>query len=182
MRHLKSEDYVWSRWKNGGGETAEIAVFPPKAGLDDFIWRISMARVVSDGPFSIFLDVDRTLTIVRGDGLRLELGGKTHTLAVARPFSFSGDDPAEANLMAGPIVDFNMMTRRSAASHSVTLVVPGIVPVMAGQPAGLFALAETRIAAGTENLVLQARDSLLLDTQVTLEYGHALLWTVTLRG
>ncbi len=41
-------------WKNGGGETAEIAVFPPSADLSEFGWRISMATVSSDGPFSAF--------------------------------------------------------------------------------------------------------------------------------
>ena len=28
-------------WKNGGGETTEIAVSPPGAGLDDFDWRVA---------------------------------------------------------------------------------------------------------------------------------------------
>ena len=32
-------------WKNGQGVTLELAIAPPGAGLDDFDWRISSARV-----------------------------------------------------------------------------------------------------------------------------------------
>jgi environmental stress-induced protein Ves len=45
-------------WKNGGGETTEIAVFPDGAGLSDFDWRVSMARVDGDGPFSSFPGIE----------------------------------------------------------------------------------------------------------------------------
>ncbi|SFQ22142.1 HutD protein [Ectopseudomonas toyotomiensis] len=31
-------------WKNGGGETLELAIAPAGAGLEDFAWRISSAR------------------------------------------------------------------------------------------------------------------------------------------
>ena len=48
MRILRAEDYRKMRWKNGGGETAEIAVFPQNAGLDDFGWRVSVATVEAE--------------------------------------------------------------------------------------------------------------------------------------
>ena len=41
MRILRAPDYRRMPWKNGGGETTEIAVFPAGAGLDDFDWRVS---------------------------------------------------------------------------------------------------------------------------------------------
>jgi environmental stress-induced protein Ves len=54
MRILRAENYRRMQWKNGGGETAEIAVSPDSAGLDDFDWRISMATgQASGGPFSM---------------------------------------------------------------------------------------------------------------------------------
>ena len=64
------------RWKNGGGETAEIAVSPPGAALDAFDWRLSMAKVETDGPFSAFPGIDRTLAILEGEGIRLSVGGE----------------------------------------------------------------------------------------------------------
>lgn len=41
-------------WKNGRGETTEIAVWPEGAGLQDFGWRLSMAGVSEHGAFSAF--------------------------------------------------------------------------------------------------------------------------------
>ena len=55
-------------WKNGGGVTTELAMSPPGAGLDNFDWRVSLASIAEDGPFSQFPGVDRTLVMVAGDG------------------------------------------------------------------------------------------------------------------
>ncbi len=59
MRVIRSTDYRRMPWKNGSGETAEIAIWPDGVALDAFDWRISMARVAADGPFSAFAGVDR---------------------------------------------------------------------------------------------------------------------------
>ena len=77
MRILRAENYRRMKWKNGGGETAEIALFPDGAGLGIFDWRISMARVESGGPFSTFPGVDRTLSILEGEGIVLESRGES---------------------------------------------------------------------------------------------------------
>ena len=92
MRILRASTYRRMPWKNGGGETTEIAVSPEGAGLDDFAWRISMARVDGDGPFSAFAGVDRTLSILEGEGLRLEIAGRAggHDRRRHRAFRLSG--------------------------------------------------------------------------------------------
>jgi environmental stress-induced protein Ves len=108
-------------WKNGGGETIEIAVFPPAADLDEFDCRVSMATVAADGPFSIFPEIDRTLCVLSGNGISLALHGRA-SLALDRhsaPFSFPADIPAVARLTDGPIADFNVMTRRTGWRHTV---------------------------------------------------------------
>ncbi len=69
MRILRAADHKRMPWKNGGGETVEIAVAPQDAALGDFDWRISMATVAADGPFSIFPGIDRTLSILSGSGM-----------------------------------------------------------------------------------------------------------------
>ncbi len=97
-------------WKNGGGETIEVAVFPEGASLDDFGWRVSMARVASDGPFSRFPGVERTLVVLDGI-LILAIDGVEVTLAAGAPCSFAGDVATSARLIAGPITDLNTMTR-----------------------------------------------------------------------
>lgn len=121
MRILRSGNYRLTRWKNGGGETAEIAVFPENAGLDDFDWRISMATVASDWPFSGFSGVDRTLSVLHGAGIDLEVEGQApRTLTPASPpFFFAADAKAGARLLEGTISDLNVMTRRERFSHTV---------------------------------------------------------------
>ena len=58
-------------WKNGGGVTREIVCQPPGAGMDAFDWRVSIAHIASDGPFSAFAGVDRIITLLEGAGVRL---------------------------------------------------------------------------------------------------------------
>ena len=62
-RLLRNSDHRRMPWKNGGGETVEVIVHPEGASLSDFGWRVSMASVASDGPFSVFPDIDRTLEL-----------------------------------------------------------------------------------------------------------------------
>jgi environmental stress-induced protein Ves len=121
VRALRSSDYRRMPWKNGGGETTEIVVWPEGAGLDDFGWRVSMARVEQDGPFSAFPGIDRTLTILDGDGLRLAVADRDPVVldGAAEPFSFPADAPTDSTLAGGPVTDLNVMTRRGSFTHSV---------------------------------------------------------------
>lgn len=109
-------------WKNGGGETSEVAVHPPGSDLDAFDWRISRALVAQDGPFSNFAGTDRTLCVLEGEALALDFaGGSTVTLTPqSPPFSFAGDVPVFARIGAGAITDLNVMTRRGVWRHRVT--------------------------------------------------------------
>lgn len=122
--HLTPADYRRTPWKNGGGETMEIAISPAGASLDDFDWRISLATVASDGPFSVFAGVDRTLCILDGAGIHLRVGD-AHAQrldAASDPVAFSGDAPAFSELIDGAVTDFNVMTRRSRLTHTVERV------------------------------------------------------------
>lgn len=121
MQVLRAEAYRRMPWKNGGGETAEIAVFPPDAGLSDFHWRISMATVSVDGPFSSFPGIDRTLTILSGEGMELAIEGKGQFLLTpaSEPLAFPADKPTSAILCGGTVIDLNVMTRRGLCEHSV---------------------------------------------------------------
>lgn len=107
-------------WKNGGGSTCELAIFPAGASLEDFAWRISCARVASGGPFSRFAGVDRSLAVLAGAGLDLCLDGRPRQLRPGDPpLAFAGEDPVSAELLAGPVADFNLMTRRSLWRHQL---------------------------------------------------------------
>lgn len=116
---LRAATRVSTPWKNGGGETANVAVFPEGAGLSDFDWRISIARVDGDGPFSCFPGIDRTLTILSGGSMALN----GHVLTPdSAPFPFDGEMPVDALVSGSPIHDLNVMTRRGRFTHSVARV------------------------------------------------------------
>ena len=110
-------------WKNGAGITREIAVGRVGAGASNFDWRISLAEVERDAPFSAFPGIDRCIVLLRGAGMRLrsDNGELDHRLDQALvPFHFSGDTPLSATLVDGASSDFNVMTRRGAWTAEVT--------------------------------------------------------------
>ncbi|QKE62032.1 HutD family protein [Aquipseudomonas campi] len=107
-------------WKNGGGSTYELAISPARASLEDFAWRISCAQVASGGPFSHFAGVDRSLALLEGAGLDLQLNGQPRQLRPGDPpLTFAGEDTVSAELLDGPVGDFNLMTRRSLWRHQL---------------------------------------------------------------
>lgn len=110
-------------WKNGGGITHELAVFPPGAALADFDCRISMAEVASDGPFSRFDGIDRTLCLMDGAGITLAFADHDITLnEAAQTASFPGEAEVSGQLVQGAILDLNVMTRRDRLHHRVTVL------------------------------------------------------------
>jgi environmental stress-induced protein Ves len=106
-------------WKNGSGSTTEIAVDPPAAGFDDFNWRVSLATISESGPFSVFPGVERTLALVDGNGMILDIdtNDRVHVGQDEPVLAFSGDSEVEATLNRGPSVDFNVMTRSETCYH-----------------------------------------------------------------
>jgi uncharacterized protein len=113
MQIIRARDLTTGRWKNGGGETTQIAVWPPGASLDTFDWQINTALIGKDGPFSVFPGIDRTFALLNGS-LKLKFADlPTRVLAPGSPpCSFPGDVPTTAELWGGPAQAFNVMTRR----------------------------------------------------------------------
>jgi hypothetical protein len=124
MHVIKAADCRHMPWKNGLGETVEIAICPVGAGLDDFDWRASMARVDADGPFSAFKGVDRTLAVVDGEGLTLSIEGRASITLTkeSEPLAFPGDVATSAVRVNGRVTDLNVMTRRGRFQHRMERV------------------------------------------------------------
>ncbi|MEU0782279.1 HutD family protein [Streptomyces sp. NPDC006173] len=126
-------------WKNGGGVTREIVVHPEGADMAGFAWRVSLADVGADGPFSSFAGVDRILTMVEGTGMDLTVGDE-HRLVDTRyvPRRFPGDLPTGCRLLGGPVVNLNVMWNRDGSPVPVVDVVfPGDGVSVAPGPAVL---------------------------------------------
>jgi environmental stress-induced protein Ves len=106
-------------WKNGGGSTTEIAIGPPDAGFEDFDWRVSLATIEKDGAFSLFPGVDRTLALVEGHGMTLEIDGEPTMVTDLDPVvAFDGSSQVIAKLNRGGSTDFNAMTRSERCYHT----------------------------------------------------------------
>ncbi|OKI52104.1 HutD/Ves family protein [Streptomyces sp. MJM1172] len=134
VRVLRAAERAAAVWKNGGGVTREIAAWPESAGTGDFEWRVSLADVAADGPFSGFPGVDRTLTLAEGAGMDLTVAG-AHRLVDERyaPRHFAGDAPTDCRLLDGPVVNFNVMYRRDT-TRAETAVVRGDLALAAAEP------------------------------------------------
>ena len=120
MDILRYTDLVAIPWKNGGGVTREIARHDRDGQL---VWRLSIADVVSEGPFSAFPGLQRILTVIEGEGMVLERPDRT-AIAATRfdPIAFSGDDAINGLLPHGPCRDFNVIWNAVLAKASVTFV------------------------------------------------------------
>ncbi|MEV7601928.1 HutD family protein [Kitasatospora sp. NPDC089797] len=159
---LRADERPATPWLNGGGVTREVAGFPAGAGLGGFDWRVSLADVASAGPFSPFPGIDRVITLVEGAGMALTVDGVEQVIdAPFHPFPFPGDATTDCRLLDGPVVDFNVMTRRGRVEAAVDLhTAPGTVPVPSAATVLLVCLAGSATVSGAR---LTRYDAVLLD-------------------
>ncbi len=170
-------------WKNGGGVTRELAAWPEA----EWVWRMSVADVSQDGPFSVFEGIDRWFTVLDGAGVRLDLNGKSHTLTpLDAPFSFDGATPVDCCLLAGKTVDFNLMLRRgSASAHMQRVAAPFEKQLDATKFIAIYSgNTWANVRFGTENLYLPASSLawrlVSTPTLVSLTAGDALWMEISL--
>lgn len=121
MKIARRAGYKRMAWKNGQGFTEEVAIFPAGSDTDSFDWRLSIAHVCADGPFSVFTGVDRTIALLDGPGLALDLPGgrRVELTSGGVPFSFSGDWDVSSRNTGGATIDLNIMTRRRRCTHEM---------------------------------------------------------------
>lgn len=168
MQVIRSTDYRRMPWKNGGGETTEVAISPAGAALDHFDWRVSMAHVATAGPFSIFPGVDRTLAVIEGAGITLRLAGRgaVRLGRDAPPYAFPADLPVDAALVDGAIDDLNVMTRRGRCRHFLSrmrIAAAAVLPRHGDTTLVMTRLGGSRVHAGRHKAILAAQDAVVLD-------------------
>jgi uncharacterized protein len=114
MRRFSLDAIAPTPWRNGGGLTREIA-----AGSVDrhdgahWDWRLSVASIRADGPFSVFDGVDRVATLVDG---QVELLSPRRSLRWSRPgeiHAFAGDDAFDCRVAPDGARLLNVMAVRA---------------------------------------------------------------------
>jgi len=159
-------------WRNGLGFTTELA---RRDGADgELDWRVSIAEVTADGPFSRFPGCDRVIVVVEGAGMVLAHGeeGVTATVGPLAPHAFAGDVDTHCALRAGPVRDFNLITRRSRWRGEVTVLRPeaaGRVALPAAAALVHCLRGRATVAAGTSEATLAAGETALAEEQSPLE-------------
>ncbi len=116
-------------WKNGVGETKQIFIYPPTADFvkgESFLLRVSSAHVLANGEWSKFPGYTRHLMVLEGRGVQLahEGGGQTDVLNRFEMKSFSGDLETRARLVAGSILDLNVIHDTARVTAAVDVYRP----------------------------------------------------------
>ena len=119
IRLIRASAYRERPWKNGGGLTREIA-----AALSGgrALWRLSLATIEHDGPFSEFRGYDRTIVAIDGGAVELEIEGERVRLARAQPYDFPGEAQVTCRVRGGAARDLNVMTLRDDFAHDCEVV------------------------------------------------------------
>ena len=163
MQRLRRAGYERMPWKNGQGSTEEVIVFPPGSDIASFGWRLSIAHVGADGPFSVFTGIDRTIALLDGPGLFLDLPDETVELGLRTdPFVFSGDLKISSRNKGGATIDLNIMTRRGQFRHRMSRIRGGIIHV--AEPGTILVFNEaTTLYCGEQVIDVDRFDTLIAD-------------------
>ena len=175
---IRLQDTPVSPWKNGGGTTQSLVCWPSPS---DWVFRMSVARIDSDGPFSEFKGVDRWFAVLSGEGVvlqfperRVEVGPQDAAV------QFSGDLPCQCSLINGPTVDFNLMVQGVSANMARIDRSPYIAKFKAQTTLAIFVVeAGGRVRMGAQNYELNANSLywITLDQDLEIEFNdmHLLL-------
>jgi len=141
---IRKSSFKTTPWKNGGGQTREALRVPAQG--DAFRWRISVAEVEASGPFSDFSGYWRSMTLLRGEGFRLQFANGTETALseVGDLAQFDGALATHCELLAGACSDLNLIVSNRITDLKVRVPVlqqPLAVHSQAAEVLVVFAVA-----------------------------------------
>jgi len=159
-------------WANGRGTSYEVA----RGGGDPWSWRVAIAPVVEDGPFSSLPGVDRWLVVLDDAPIALVVDGTERIAGKGDVVAFAGEAQVDALLPDGPTRDCGLMIRRAAATGGMHVAGPGRV-----RGTVLVALERASVRADDQEVTLSPGDALVSheprDAQVVA--GRVVVVTVT---
>jgi len=158
-RLIRLDDAEPKPWRNGGGVRRDLLEGPGEG--EECLWRVSVARIAADGPFSSYPDTVRWFAIIDGAGVRLVFPGEVKRITWnSGPLRFDGGEAPSCKLIEGPATALNLMLHGGA--HGAITVANDAAPWRPeAAQCGLFTAVGGVCHDGEHNTELP---------------GHALLW------
>ena len=119
MRVQRFGEHRAMPWANGLGTSYEVASDRNADG--EWTWRVAIAPVVLDGPFSVMPGVDREMVVIEGNGMVLNVDSESVKCEPGQVVRFFGDSVTIASLVDGPVVDLGLMTVRDSVIGSMVV-------------------------------------------------------------
>ncbi len=171
VRTVSLADTPPQPWRNGGGSTQELLAGPDACAWQ---WRISVARITQDGPFSAYPGVQRWFVVLAGAGVALHTAQRlVHVTADSPPLLFDGADAPGCTLLDGATLDLNLMLRPSAGSGGLHRAMAGAPWLSSAPHRALFCTGAGHLQVDDEPAVRAPAMSLLHSTQGS---GQAWRW------
>jgi environmental stress-induced protein Ves len=177
-RVIRFADYPVNRWKNGRGETRELATGGVRPD-GTFGWRLSMADISVDAPFSDYPGIERHLGVVAGGPLELVVAGEAHRIEVGgTAVTFAGDAVVSARPIDGTVTDLNLMVDdlewlgSLEAVSSATVLPPSPMAMLVSIQDGLT-IALTDVAGVVNEFELDALDCVLAQGAASITIENA---------
>jgi hypothetical protein len=153
----RADQHAAMPWANGRGVSYEIVREDDEHG--QWRWRVAIAPITEDGPFSPLPGVHRELTLLEGDGLVLNVGGNMVGCRIGEVVRFAGAAHTHAALTSGSVVDLNVMSRDE--TPMTMTIEQGPTEVLAA--ACLVAVTPSTVTAVGTQYELQPRDALVAE-------------------
>jgi len=175
LRLIEVDRLPASPWRNGGGQTRELLRHPPGAGEHAWHWRLSVADIQADGPFSPYPGVQRWFAVVEGAGVTLAWPHQTLRLMPGDgAIRFDGAAAPEGHLLGGHSRDLNLMLREGCSGGRLLPAAPGLGRAgLHGRPRGLFSVSALDLFCGHDSRV-----AVPAMTLAWCEAGDARPWAV----
>ncbi len=122
MKIIRFAQHQKMKWKNGLGESSQIAIFPEGAQLSNFLWRLSSAHIMRSSAFSIYEGYERLLCITKGPGLRLKYqNGRDEFINKHQVIRFRGEEQIFCEVEDQEIFDIGFVFERTKIDATMKL-------------------------------------------------------------
>jgi environmental stress-induced protein Ves len=159
-------------WLNGGGLTRDLLSWPASG---EWAWRISLADVAQDGPFSAYPGITRWFTVVQGAGVMLRFEGKHMEMSSeSEPVCFDGAQQPHCTLQDGSSRDLNLMTRDGVCRGLMQRAQPGQDWTHAAPRRAVFAAQPMTLQIDDAQAVRMPAMSLLVSDQAAGQCWRAI--------